>query len=194
MSWTTALKEYAKQTGKFVVPKKGTPEYEAVLKIQNKMKGIPDQEEVKVEKVKKERKKKEDDVVSQQQRALEEQKVAEEAKLLAEAKAIQDAKDAKALKRNAVKLAKIRLDEQRKQLEEEMKSKQEYHGKLEAQANTMKRLKVRKITDQEKAIAKEEQKQVIQNMEPPKLSKKKAAAKEPSFRIEDKKIIISFSE
>jgi len=34
MSWVNALKEYAKQTGKFAVPKRGSPEYEAVKKIQ----------------------------------------------------------------------------------------------------------------------------------------------------------------
>ena len=34
MKWTDALKEYAKQRGgKYVVPKKGTPEYEAVRKL-----------------------------------------------------------------------------------------------------------------------------------------------------------------
>ena len=37
MSWVNALKEYAKQTGKFAVPKKGSPEYEAVKKIQSSM-------------------------------------------------------------------------------------------------------------------------------------------------------------
>jgi hypothetical protein len=42
MSWAEALKEHAKQTGKFTVPKKGTPEYEAVAKIHRKLKGIPD--------------------------------------------------------------------------------------------------------------------------------------------------------
>lgn len=44
MSWAEALKEHAKKTGKFVVPKKGTPEYEEVAKIHRKMKGIPDPE------------------------------------------------------------------------------------------------------------------------------------------------------
>lgn len=37
MSWVNALREYAKQTGKFAVPKKGTPEYDAVRKIQASM-------------------------------------------------------------------------------------------------------------------------------------------------------------
>ena len=33
MKWTDALKAYAKKTGKYVVPRKGTPEYEAVRKM-----------------------------------------------------------------------------------------------------------------------------------------------------------------
>ena len=33
MKWVEALKEYAKQHGKYVVPKKGSPEYEAVRKL-----------------------------------------------------------------------------------------------------------------------------------------------------------------
>lgn len=33
MKWTDALKEYAKKHGKFVVPKKGSPEYEEVRKL-----------------------------------------------------------------------------------------------------------------------------------------------------------------
>jgi colicin import membrane protein len=37
MTWVNALREYAKQTGKFTVPKRGTPEYEAVKKIQATM-------------------------------------------------------------------------------------------------------------------------------------------------------------
>jgi colicin import membrane protein len=41
MSWVNALKEYAKQTGKFAVPKKGSPEYEAVKKIQQGMSAAP---------------------------------------------------------------------------------------------------------------------------------------------------------
>jgi len=37
MTWVNALREYAKQTGKFSVPKRGTPEYDAVKKIQDSM-------------------------------------------------------------------------------------------------------------------------------------------------------------
>jgi hypothetical protein len=41
MSWVDALREYAKTTGKFVVPKRGSPEYEAVRKIQTEMGAKP---------------------------------------------------------------------------------------------------------------------------------------------------------
>lgn len=193
MGWTDALKEYAKQTGKFVVPKKGTAEYEAVLKIQNKLKGIPDEAEVKAEKVKKERKKKEEDLIAQQQRAVEEAKKVAEDKLVAEAKAIQDAKDSKIAKREATKVAKLRLAEEKKRLEEEMKAKQEHHGKLEAQANTMKKLRVPVVSQDE--IKQHEElsiNKIAQRAE--RKIQKKTSAREPSFRIEDKKIIISFSE
>jgi hypothetical protein len=37
MSWLEALREHAKTTGKFSVPKRGSPEYEAVKKIQDRM-------------------------------------------------------------------------------------------------------------------------------------------------------------
>jgi hypothetical protein len=37
MSWAEALKEYAKQKGQFVVPKKDTADYKAVKAIQEKM-------------------------------------------------------------------------------------------------------------------------------------------------------------
>lgn len=40
MSWLLALKEYSKLSGKYFVPKKGTPEYDAVKKIQDKMAGV----------------------------------------------------------------------------------------------------------------------------------------------------------
>lgn len=36
MYWAEALKKYSESTGKFAIPRKGTPEYEAVKKIQGK--------------------------------------------------------------------------------------------------------------------------------------------------------------
>ena len=40
MSWMEALKEHNKQAGKWSVPKKGTPEYDAVKKLQDSMAGV----------------------------------------------------------------------------------------------------------------------------------------------------------
>lgn len=40
-SWVDAVREYAKQTGKWNVPKKGTPEYDAVKALQDKLKAGP---------------------------------------------------------------------------------------------------------------------------------------------------------
>lgn len=53
-SWVQAVRAYAKQTGKWSVPKKGTPEYDAVKALQNKMKVAP----AKVEPIKEEAPKK----------------------------------------------------------------------------------------------------------------------------------------
>ena len=41
MRWIDALREYSKKTGKFVVPKKGSAEYEAVQKIMANAKAPP---------------------------------------------------------------------------------------------------------------------------------------------------------
>jgi len=38
-SWMTAIKKYAEQNGKYVVPRKGSPEYDAVRKIQSELEG-----------------------------------------------------------------------------------------------------------------------------------------------------------
>lgn len=46
MTWVNALKEYAKVSGKYFVPKKGTPEYDAVKKIQDKMAGVVEEKVV----------------------------------------------------------------------------------------------------------------------------------------------------
>lgn len=41
VSWVEAVKAYAKETGKWSVPKKGTAEYDAVKALQDKMKSAP---------------------------------------------------------------------------------------------------------------------------------------------------------
>lgn len=40
-NWVNAVRQYAKETGKWAVPRKGTPEYDAVKAIQEKMKTVP---------------------------------------------------------------------------------------------------------------------------------------------------------
>lgn len=57
-SWLQAVKEFASKNGKWIVPKKGTPEYEAVKKIQEDMKAKAEPKAV-VEKEKKPKKAKE---------------------------------------------------------------------------------------------------------------------------------------
>jgi len=37
--WLNALKEYSKKSGKYVVPKKGTKEYDEVKALQKKLEG-----------------------------------------------------------------------------------------------------------------------------------------------------------
>lgn len=58
VTWVEAVKEYAKQKGKFVIPKKDSDEYKAVRALQEKMNKapLPKQEVVKEEKPKRSRK------------------------------------------------------------------------------------------------------------------------------------------
>ena len=41
MSWKEALKEYAAKNGQYVIPKKGSPEYDEVKAIQDKLRASP---------------------------------------------------------------------------------------------------------------------------------------------------------
>ena len=43
MSWREALKEYAENNGQYVIPKKNTPQYDEVKKIQERLKASPSQ-------------------------------------------------------------------------------------------------------------------------------------------------------
>ena len=205
MTWTTALKEYAKITGKFAVPKKGTPEYAAVLKIQNKLKGISDPEEVQTEKAKKERKKKEEAVPKP---PTEEQikKKAEEDKIMkeeADKKAIQDAIAAKEAKKATKIAVRDRLKKEKEELtkaaEEHAKNKALSDSKLGNEYTTMKKLATNFDKSEgtpehtEKVIAAKKRRYEKREhiVEEPKIIKK---GREPTFRIEDKQIIISFKE
>ena len=69
-SWVDAVRAYAKQTGKWSVPKKGTAEYDAVKALQTKMKVAPP----KVEPIKEEAPKKR---LGRKPKAVEEAPVAE---------------------------------------------------------------------------------------------------------------------
>ena len=202
MSWTAALKEYAKITGKFGVPKKGTPEYAAVVKIQNKLKGIPDPEEVKAEKIKKERKKKEE-AMPKPPTEEEIKKKAEEDKIMkeqADKKAIEDAIAAKAANKAAKIALKDKLKKEKeelaKQAEEQAKNRAISDGKLGAEAATKMKLKTTKPTKEEIEAHKEFSIKKIKEKADKKVEKKLAAreGREPTFRIEDKQIIISFRE
>ena len=202
MTWTAALKEYAKITGKFGVPKKGTPEYAAVVKIQNKLKGIPDPEEVAAEKAKKERKKKEEAMPkpptpAEIKKREEEEKIKREE---ADKKAVQDAINAKEAKKAAKIALKDKLKKEKEELvkaaEELAKNKALADSKLANEAATKMKLKTTKPTVEEveahKDLSIEKKKQRADRKAEKKLAVKEG--REPSFRIEDKQIIISFRE
>lgn len=206
MSWTTALKEYAKATGKFVVPKKGTPEYEAVVKIQNKLKGIPDPEEVKAEKAKKERKKKEE-AMPKPPTEEEIKKKAEEERIRkeeADKKAIEDAINAKKAKQAEKRALAKKLKEEHVALQKQVAESNAKRDKIGAEVATMKALAIAKPSKEEldahaelsakkkaERAEKRKEKKLKAIEEEPKTSKR---SREPSFRIEDKQIIISFKE
>ena len=210
MTWTAALKEYAKITGKFGVPKKGTPEYAAVVKIQNKLKGIPDPEEVAAEKAKKERKKKEEAMPkpptpAEIKKREEEEKIKREE---ADKKAVQDAINAKEAKKAAKIALKDKLKKEKEELvkaaEELAKNKALADSKLANEAATRKKLNPKQISDadiqaaadasQEAIKKRRERRKVPLTTTEDKTPKKEVKNKEPSFRIEDKQIIISFRE
>jgi hypothetical protein len=198
MTWTAALKEYAKVTGKFIVPKKGSPEHAAVVKLQNKLKGIPDPEEVKQEKVKKERKKKEE-ATPKPPTEEEIKKKQEEDNLLKEQagkKAIEDAANAKKAKKAEAKALVMEL---KKKNDEYKKVVEEAHikrDKVGAEDITMKSLKNILPTKEEVDAHKELSINKKKERADKKLEKKLAVKQrgEPTFRIEDKQIIISFKE
>lgn len=207
MSWTAALKEYAKITGKFGVPKKGTPEHAAVVKIQNKLKGIPDPEEVKAEKVKKERKKKEEAMPKppteeEIKKREEEERIR---KIEADKKAVEDAIAAKKAKQAEKRALAKKLKEEHVALQKQVAEGNAKRDKIGAEVATMKALAIAKPSKEELAAhaelsvkkkaeraQKREEKKLKAVVEEPKVSSKKS--REPSFRIEDKQIIISFKE
>lgn len=198
MTWTAALKEYAKITGKFAVPKKGSPEHAAVVKIQNKLKGIPDPEEVKEEKVKKERKKKEE-AMPKPPTEEEIKKKAEEDKIMkeeADKKAIEDAIAAKKSKQAEKRALATELKKKNEAYKKEVEEANIKRDKIGAEVTTMKQLKGIRPSKEEVEAHEELSIRKIKERADKKVEKKLAAkqGREPTFRIEDKQIIISFRE
>ena len=198
MTWTAALKEYAKITGKFAVPKKGSPEHAAVVKIQNKLKGIPDPEEVKEEKVKKERKKKEE-AMPKPPTEEEIKKKAEEDKIMkeeADKKAIEDAIAAKKSKQAEKRALATELKKKNEAYKKEVEQANIVRDKIGAEVTTMKQLKGIRPSKEEVEAHEELSIRKIKERADKKVEKKLAAkqGREPTFRIEDKQIIISFKE
>ena len=198
MTWTAALKEYAKITGKFAVPKKGSPEHAAVVKIQNKLKGIPDPEEVKEEKVKKERKKKEE-AMPKPPTEEEIKKKAEEDKIMkeeADKKAIEDAIAAKKSKQAEKRALATELKKKNEAYKKEVEQANIVRDKIGAEVTTMKQLKGIRPSKEEVEAHEELSIRKIKERADKKVEKKLAAkqGREPTFRIEDKQIIISFRE
>jgi len=198
MSWSDALKEYAKQIGKFSVPKKGSPEYDAVVKIHNKMKGLPDPQE---EKAKKSRKKKEPVVVVEEEEEGSPTPTKEEVEKALRIKTTKEKAEAKkkAISEDAIKKAKE---------EEARKAKEDKYAKLEAEVVALKKQignkgvvapavekKLKEKKEKEDAVikaAKEKEAARIAAHADKKAAKPKKD--KPTFKLEDKPVVLSFSE
>jgi len=87
-AWLLALKEYSKKKGMYCVPKKGSKEYDEVMKIKEKL--MKDKPKPKTEKKKKEK----EDVLKQAQMFLKEDKAEMKAEKKAEKEAEKEAKKA----------------------------------------------------------------------------------------------------
>lgn len=184
--WSAALKEYAKQNGKFIVPKKGSPEYEAVTMIKDKLSKPAPEPEVKAPKKRKE--------VSPPPPDPElEKKLEEERKLKLELEAKEAAKAARAAKK-ALKQATIaRLNKEREDLLKQEAENAAFRAKAQLTDASMKKLRSRKPSEKEASDMDVAKKVAQQANEGRKVPKTKKTA-EPSFRIEDKQIIISFKD
>jgi hypothetical protein len=167
MSWAEALKEHAKQTGKFLVPKKGTPEYEAVAKIHRKMKGIPEPEP---EKPKRKSKK----VIAPEEDAPRPPiSDAEKKKALDELHARGIAEEKKAIADKEERYAKIEA--------ELAEIKKHFNGKKDMDANPahVERIeKIKKTREEKRAVA----------------DAKKVVGKKVPFKVEKKPVTLTFSD
>lgn len=187
--WSAALKEYAKQTGKFIVPKKGSPEYEAVTKIKDKLSQPAPEPEVKAPKKRKE-------AVAPPPDPELEKKLEEERKLKLELDAKEAAKAARAAKKALQEATRARLNKEREDIVNKQQAKAAIHAQDQATIETSKKLKVQKVNHEEIAAHQELSIKKIKERADKKIEKKLAARQrgEPSFRIEDKQIIISFKD
>ena len=186
--WSTALKEYAKQTGKFIVPKKGTPEYEAVTKIKDKLSQPAPEPEVKAPKKRKEAPPPDPEL---------EKKLEEERKLKLELEAKEASKVARDAKKAVKEATRARLTKEREDLIKYQQSQAASQAQAQVTAASMKKLRTQKIPSNEEIAAHEELSiKKIKDRADKKIEKKLGARQrgEPSFRIEDKQIIISFKD
>jgi len=195
MSWAEALKEHAKQTGKFMVPKKGTPEYEAVAKIHRKMKGIPEPEP---EKPKRKSKK----VIAPEEDApLPPSKDAEKKKALDELheRGIAEKKAAKAEAKAATKKA---IAEEKKAIAD----KEERYAKIEADLveikkrlghkerspAVIKKIEEKLSTPVPQVAARQER--IAKSAASHEAKKAARASAKASFKVEEKPVTLTFSD
>ncbi len=187
MTWAEALKEHAKKTGKFVVPKKGTPEYDEVSKIHRKLKGEPEPEP---EKVKRTRKKAIDspEEVAPILPTKEEQNKTELDTL--HAQGVIDKKKAK----NEKIVANRKTH---KEVIDAHKEKEDRYAKLEAEVAELKKNFKPKDIDANPAhierIEKIKKEKVVKRAIADE-KKAKSSAKKVPFKVEDKNIVLSFSD
>ena len=185
MSWAEALKEHAKQTGKFMVPKKGTPEYEAVAKIHRKMKGIPEPEPEKPQRKSKKVIAPEEDAPRPPISDAEKKKALDEL----HARGIAEKKAAKAEARAATKKAiaeekKAIADKEERyaKIEAELAEiKKHFNGKKDMDANPahVERIeKIKKTREEKRAVA----------------DAKKVVGKKVPFKVEKKPVTLTFSD
>lgn len=198
MSWAEALKEHAKQTGKFMVPKKGTPEYEAVAKIHRKLKGVPEPEPEKPSRRTKKvavapeedaplppisaaEKKKEVDKLNEQR--LMEKKVAKEEARAATKKAVAEKK--KAIADKEAKYAKM---------EAEMAEIKKMLGHKERSPAVIKKIEEKSSKPVPQVVARQERIAKNAATHDAKKTARAAAKAKPSFKVEDKPITLTFSD
>jgi hypothetical protein len=196
MSWAEALKEYAKGTGKFVVPKKGTPEYEAVAKIHRKLKGVPEPAPEKPS-----RRTKKAAVAPEEDAPIPPNKVEEKKAALAKLheQGIAEKKAAKAESRAANRKAvveekKVLAEKEEKyaKLEAEMAEIKKMLGHKERSPAVVKKIEEKLATPVPQVAARQER--IAKSAATRDAKKTARAAAKPSFKVEEKPIVLTFSD